>query len=73
MTPSSKFPKLKEDSDYLNGIGLTEVTPFGGIDIEGEIDRMRADIRSLNTAIAIRSVVVLGLVALIVYFITQLK
>ena len=56
-------PRLKETENLE---GLTFLT-------SAELDTIEADIRSLSTAIAIQSVVVLGLVALIVYFITQLK
>lgn len=74
MTPSSKFPKLKEDSAYLNTDNLTDytTTPIR-VDIEGDIERMRTDIRSLNSAIVMLNIVVLGLVAILVYFITQSK
>lgn len=63
MTPTTMHPRLKETENLE---GLTFLT-------SAELDTIEADIRSLSTAIAIQSVVVLGLVALIVYFITQLK
>jgi len=73
MTPSSKFPKLKDNNDYINGIGLTEVKQFKfrEVDITDYFKRVQSEI-AIEEAV-LKTIGIALLIMVVTILISNLK